>query len=80
MKLQDFLIVSDRAYHFHGTVAGFVRYAKAHGFGATGQLEFSTQRDPKLHGMPIMEGLCGPMLDGGIIRYETLDVYEALSR
>lgn len=34
----------------------------------------------ELDNQPTVEGYCGPMWDGGKLRYETWEVYEMLSR
>ena len=34
----------------------------------------------ELEGQPTVEGYCGPMWNGGMLRYETWEVYEMLSR
>ena len=35
----------------------------------------------ELHGLPVFQGLIGPMLDGeGVIRYETPEVFEKLTK
>lgn len=34
---------------------------------------------PLLDNRPIFEGFLSPMLDGGMLRYETQDVYDAMS-
>ena len=34
----------------------------------------------ELDDQPIVNGYCGPMWDGGKLRYETWDVYDMLSR
>ena len=33
----------------------------------------------ELDNQPMLEGYCGPMWDGDALRYETWDIYEALS-
>ncbi len=34
----------------------------------------------ELHNQPKFAGLCGPMWDGDKVRYETWEVYDALSK
>ena len=34
----------------------------------------------ELDNQPKLENLCGPMWDGGMLRYESWDVYDLLSR
>lgn len=46
------------------------------------QLEQHNERlvNLDLEDQPIIEGYLSPMLDGGVLRYETQDVYDRLSR
>ena len=78
-------------YTLNGTytsddVVRFVASMEALGFKWTG-LDPNTIRDNgtmvqriELHNQPKFAGLCGPMWDGDKVRYETWEVYDALSR
>jgi hypothetical protein len=78
-------------YTLNGTytsddVVRFIASMEAIGYEWTG-LDPNTMRDDgtmvqriELHNQPKFKGLCGPMWDGDKIRYETWEVYEALSR
>lgn len=35
--------------------------------------------DARLDNQPTFKGYCGPMLDGGCLRYETWEVYDLMS-
>ena len=78
-------------YTFNGTyttddVERFVATMEALGYEWTG-LDPNTIRDNgtmvqriELHNQPKFAGLCGPMWDGDKVRYETWEVYDALSK
>lgn len=78
-------------YTFNGTyttddVVRFVATMEALGYEWTG-LDPNTIRDNgtmvqriELHNQPKFAGLCGPMWDGDKVRYETWEVYDALSK
>jgi hypothetical protein len=65
-------------------VVAFIKKMEAMGFAFVG-LDPNNIRDDgtmvqriELHNQPKFDGVCGPMYDGGGIRYETWDVYNAM--
>ena len=78
-------------YTLNGTytsddVVRFIASMEALGHKFTG-LKPNTIRDNgtmvqriELHNQPKFAGLCGPMWDGDKVRYETWEVYDALSK
>lgn len=68
-----FVIVRNQASHkisFEGTLADFIEFAKQNGHEHyDGSFDY-----------PHLNGLLGPMVDGGFVRYEDYSTYEVLSR
>jgi len=60
------------------SLSDFVAEAKARGYLCTGYNKNPYHR-PELRGQPEFAGLCGPMYDGGPIRYESTAAYQRLS-
>ncbi len=72
--------------HTFDDVVVFIENMEAWGYKFTG-LDPNTIRDDgtmvqriELHNQPKFAGLCGPMWDGDKVRYETWEVYDALSK